>query len=335
MNAGVREQRIVTIRPAHDAPVSKGHLCVKGRYAFDFVYAADRATSPMICAPDGWKSVSWDEAIAFTAERLAQIVERDGADSVGLLGSARATNEENYLTQKFARVVLGTNNIDCCARVCHAPTAAAMKAILGTGAATNSFDDIEHAQTILVCGCNPTENHPIVGARIKQAARRGAKLIVIDPRRIELAEYADLHLPLRPGTNVLLLNAMASAIVEEGLFDGQFVGERVGEWEDFKEFIRAYAPEQIAGVCGVDAKLIREAARLYATAKPALSVHGLGLTEHSQGTEDVMCLVNLALLTGNIGKPGAGVNPLRGQNNVQGAWQPDRLRLHRRRQRTI
>ncbi|MCG3159127.1 MAG: Nitrate reductase [Acidobacteria bacterium] len=319
MNVGVREQRIVTIRPALDAPVSKGHLCVKGRYAFDFVYAADRATSPMIRAPEGWKSVSWDEAIAFTAEKLAQIVERDGADSVGLLGSARATNEENYLTQKFARVALGTNNVDCCARVCHAPTAAAMKAILGTGAATNSFDDIEQARTILVCGCNPTENHPIVGARIKQAARRGAKLIVSDPRRIELAEYADLHLPLRPGTNALLLNALASAIVEEGLFDEQFVGERVGEWEDFKEFIRAYAPEQIAGLCGVEAKLIREAARLYATAKPALSVHGLGMTEHSQGTEGVMCLVNLALLTGNIGKPGAGVNPLRGQNNVQGS----------------
>jgi formate dehydrogenase major subunit len=319
LNVGTRDERIVTIRPVMDAPVSKGHLCVKGRYAYDFVYAADRVTTPMIRVDGLWKNVTWDEAITFTAEKLKSVSEKHGPDSVGVLGSARATNEENYLAQKFARLVVGTNNVDCCARVCHAPTAAAMKLMLGTGAATNSFDDIEQARTILVCGCNPTENHPIIGARIKQAAIKGARLIVIDPRRIELCDYADLHLPLRPGTNVPLLNAMACAVIEENLCDEKFVRERVNELEAFREFIQQYAPEKVAEACGVDAALIRQAARLYATSKPALSVHGLGMTEHTQGTEGVMALVNLALLAGNIGRAGAGVNPLRGQNNVQGS----------------
>lgn len=319
MNVGTREGRIVEIKPAHDAPVNKGHLCVKGRYSYEFVYADDRITSPMIRENGEWRNVSWDEAIRFTAERLRQIVAEHGPDSVGVLGSARATNEENYLAQKFARVALGTNNVDCCARVCHGPTAAAMKLTLGTGAATNSYDDIERAQVILLCGANATENHPIVGARIKQAALRGAKLIVIDPRNIELAQYADIHLSLRPGTNVPLLNAMACAILEEGLCDETFLADRVTDIEEFREFTKQYAPEKVAELCGVEAQQIRQAARLYATTKPAMCVHGLGMTEHTQGTDGVMCLVNLALLTGNIGKPGAGINPLRGQNNVQGS----------------
>ena len=313
MNVGTRAGRIVQIKPASDAPVNKGHLCVKGRYSYEFIYAHDRATTPMIREGGKWRCVSWDEVVAFSAERLRQIVAQYGADSVGVLGSARATNEENYLTQKFARVALGTNNVDCCARVCHAPTAAAMKLTFGTGAATNSFDDIEQARAILVCGSNATENHPIIGARIKQAALRGVKLIVIDPRRIELAEYADAHLALRPGTNVPLLNAMAHTIIEEGLCDDGFLTERVAGIDEFQDFIAASAPEKVADLCGVPAQEIRRAARLYATTRPALCVHGLGMTEHVQGTEGVMCLLNLALLTGNIGKPGAGINPLRGQ----------------------
>jgi formate dehydrogenase major subunit len=292
---------------------------VKGGYAFDFVYADDRITEPMIRESGGWKQVSWDEAISFTAESLQHIIQRYGPDSLGVLGSARATNEENYLTQKFARIVAGTNNVDCCARVCHAPTAAAMKMMLGTGAATNSFSDIEQARTILICGANPTENHPIVGARIKQAVIDGARLIVIDPRKIELAEYSDWHLELRPGTNVPLLNSMACAIVEERLYDEPFVNERVSEWEEFREFIKQWSPERVASICGVEAGLIRKAVRAYAMEKPAMCIHGLGVTEHTQGTEGVMCLVNLALLTGNMGRRGAGINPLRGQNNVQGA----------------
>lgn len=319
MNVGTREGRIVQVKPALDAPVSKGHLCVKGRYAFGFAHAADRMTEPMIREGREWRKVSWPEAIECVATNFRRIVEETGPDSLGVLGSARGTNEENYLAQKFARVALGTNNVDCCARVCHAPTAAGMKQTLGTGAATNSFDDIEHAAAFLVCGCNPTENHPIVGARIKQAVLRGAKLIVIDPREIELTRHADVHLQLRPGTNVPLLHALAHVIVTGGLADELALRERVTDFEAYREFIAAWTPERAADITGVPAGLIRRAARLYATHQPAMCFHGLGMTEHVQGTEGVMCLVNLALLTGSFGKPGSGVNPLRGQNNVQGA----------------
>ncbi len=319
MSVGTRDGRLVAVMPLDDAPVSKGHLCVKGRYAFEFVSAPDRVTEPMIRRDRTWSTLSWPEAIAFVADGFRRLLERDGPASVGVLGSARATNEENYLAQKFARVVLRSNNVDCCARVCHAPSAAALKDMLGTGAATNSFDDIEHARTILVCGANPTENHPVVGARIKQAALRGARLIVIDPRRIELAAYADCHLAPRPGSNLPVLNALAHTIVEEDLVNRDFLSDRVDNVDAFREFVKDWTPERASDLSGVDPALIRHAARLYASEKPAMSVHGLGLTEHVQGTENVMALVNLALLTGNIGQPGTGVNPLRGQNNVQGA----------------
>jgi len=319
MDVGTSKNRIVSIKPLLDAPVNLGHLCVKGRYAFDFVSAPDRIMKPMIRKEDQWQQVTWDDVISFTAESLQRISEQYGPDSIAVLGSARGTNEENYLAQKFARVVIGTNNVDCCARVCHTPTAAAMKLMLGTGAATNSYNDIEKARTILVCGANATENHPIVGARIKQAALRGANLIIIDPRRIELTQYAAIHLQPRPGTNIPLLNAMACTIVEEQLFDRQFATGRVAEWDKFCHFIKQFSPEKVEADSGVKADLIRKAARLYASAKPSMCFHGLGVTEHTQGTEGVMCLVNLALLTGDIGKPGTGINPLRGQNNVQGA----------------
>ena len=319
MDVGTHDDRIVAVKPVVDAPVSKGHLCVKGRYAFEFVHAMDRVTEPMIRTRRGWTVVSWERAVAFTAHRLRRIIRRHGPDAVGILGSARATNEENYLAQKLARAVVGTHNVDCCARVCHAPSAAALKSSLGAGLATNSFDDIERARTILVCGANPTENHPVVGARIKQAVRKGAHLIVVDPRRIELTDDCDVHLALRPGTNVALLNALAHVIVTEDLVDANFVESRVAGFETFSRSIAAWTPERAASICGVDADSIRQAARLYATAAPAMSVHGLGLTEHVQGTDGVAALVNLALLTGNVGRAGAGVNPLRGQNNVQGA----------------
>lgn len=275
---------------------------------------------PMIRSSEGrWQQVSWQEAISFTAERLRRVIDKYGPDAVAVLGSARATNEENYLLQKFARVVLGTNNVDCCARVCHAPSATALSEALGSGAATNSFADIERARTILIVGCNPTENHPIVGARIRQAARRGANLIVIDPRATELAAQATLHLAARPGTTIPLLNAMALTIVEDGLWDREWVEARCESFAEFAEFVRKWRPEDVAELCGIEAAQIRAAARLYATARPAMSFHGLGVTEHTQGTEAVTCLVNLALLTGNVGRAGCGVNPLRGQNNVQGA----------------
>ena len=318
IHVATRQGRVASVRPVLDAPVNKGHLCVKGRYGWEFVDAPDRITTPMLRDGDQWQHVTWDRAVKFVAERLRKIIDKSGPDAIGVLGSARATNEENYIAQKFARIVIGTNNVDCCARVCHAPTAAGMKLMLGTGAATNSFDDIEQAHTILVCGANPRENHPIVGDRIVQATQRGAQLIVIDPRQIELTRHATLHLQLRPGTNIPLLNAMAHTIMEEGLYDAT-AADHVENWEAMRQLLADFSPAEVASVCGVDAELVRQAARLYATCKPAMCFHGLGITEHVQGTEGVMCLVNLALITGNIGRPGAGVNPLRGQNNVQGA----------------
>ncbi len=319
LELGTCDARIVAARPAADAQVNKGHLCVKGRYAFDFNASSDRVTRPMRRIEGVWHEVSWKDVITFIAAELDRIRCRDGADSLGVLGSARASNEDNYIAQKFARQVLGTNNIDSCARVCHTPTAAAMKSMLGAGAATNAFDDIERAGLILVCGANPTENHPIIGERIRQAVRRGARLIVIDPRRIELAAIADLHLALRLGGNIPLLNAMAQVIVSEGLYDAGFVAARTEGFAELVAHLSDWTPERAAPLCGIEAELIRQAARLYATTRPALMVHGLGMTEQVQGVESVMALVNLALLTGNIGRPGAGVNPLRGQNNVQGA----------------
>jgi formate dehydrogenase major subunit len=320
MNVGVCDDHVVQVKPVMDAPVNYGHLCVKGRYAFDFIDADDRVTEPMIRENGEWRVVSWEEAIAHAAQQLKAIDSEFGRDSIAVLGSARATNEENYLAQKFTRVVLGTNNVDCCARVCHTPSAAAMKIMIGTGAMTNSFNDIERAKTIILCGANPTENHPIPGARIKQAVlKNGTKLIVIDPRKTELTRYADVHLQLRPGTNILMFNALAYTIIDEGLTDPEFIRTRVTEFDEFREFVADYSPEAVAERCGVDAALIRQAARIYATNTPSMAMHGLGMTEHLQGTEGVMSIVNLALLTGNIGKHGAGVNPLRGQNNVQGS----------------
>ncbi|HTW34583.1 MAG TPA: formate dehydrogenase subunit alpha [Rhizomicrobium sp.] len=320
LEAVVSDGRLVEARPVLDAPVSKGHLCVKGRYAFGYVHASDRQTRPLLRERGKWVPTSWDGALDRCAGALQRIVARYGPDSVGVLGSARATNEENYLAQKFARVVLGTNNVDCCGRVCHTPSAAALKSMLGAGAATNSFDDIERAAAIFVCGANPLENHPVVGARIRQQVlRHGTALVVADPRRTEIARAATLHLALRPGTNIPLLNAMAHVIIAENLADGDFLQRRVADFERFAASVASWSPERAAGICEVPADDIRAAARLYATRRPAMTFHGLGLTEHLQGTEGVMALINLALLTGNLGKPGTGVNPLRGQNNVQGA----------------
>lgn len=319
LEAGTQNGKLIACRPAPNAAVNRGHLCVKGRYAFGYVHAGDRVTEPMIREGGAWRKTTWDNALDFVANRIKKAVDSHGPDCLGFLGSARATNEENYLMQKLARVAVGTNNIDCCARVCHTPSAAALKAMLGTGAATNSFDDIEAASLIFVAGANPTECHPIVGDRIRQAKLNGAKLIVADPRKTDLARIADVHLPVKPGGNVPLFNAMACTLIEEGLVDADFIADRVAEWDEFHDFIRTQTPEAVEHLCGVNAPLIRKAARLYATHKPAFSCHGLGLTEHVQGTEGVMCLINLALLTGNLGKPGTGVNPLRGQNNVQGA----------------
>jgi formate dehydrogenase major subunit len=273
----------------------------------------------MIKRDDKWEIVSWRETIEYCAQKLKSILQQHGPDNIGIIGSARATNEDNYLVQKFARAVIGTNNVENCARVCHQPTAKAMSMVLGTGAATNSFDDIEQARTILIAGANTTESHPIVGARIKQMVLKGANLIIIDPRKTELAGYAKYHIQLKAGTNIPLLNAMANVIIEENLYDKDFINNRTEGWELFKEFIKEWTPERSAKICQIHPRIIREAARLYAARSPSMCFHGLGLTEHTQGTENVIALLNLALITGNMGIPGSGINPLRGQNNVQGA----------------
>jgi formate dehydrogenase major subunit len=319
LDVGEKAGRVVQALPALDSPVNKGHACVKGRYAFGFLTAEDRLRTPLLRKHGVLCEVSYEEAIAYVADHLARVLRQHGPGGAGMLGSARATNEENYVAQKFARIVLGTNNVDCCARVCHAPTAVAMAALFGTGAATNAYDDIEQAQVIMVCGANATENHPVVGARIRMAKRRGAKLIVVDPRRTELAAEADVHLALRPGANVLVFHAMAHVIVRDHLKDAAFVAARTRDFDAYVRCLEPYAPERVASAAGVSADQLERAARLYASHKPGMLLHGLGMTEQAQGTEGVEALGNLALLTGNVGVPGAGVNPLRGQNNVQGA----------------
>ena len=316
LELGVKEGRISEVRPTLDAPVNRGHLCVKGRYGFGFGEAPERITEPMVRRDGQWVEVSWGVALAAAAEALSR-----QAGKAGVLASSRATNEENYLAQKFARVALRTHNVDCCARVCHAPSAAGLALAFGTGAATNSYADVECAGLFLVVGANPTENHPIVGARIRQRVRAGVPLIVIDPRRTELAAIAEIHLAPQPGTNLPLLLAMARVILDEGLADATFLQTRTEGLEGFVPSVQAWPPERAAQVCGISAEAIRRAARRYATVKPAMCFHGLGVTEHVQGTDGVTALAQLALLTGNVGLAGAGVNPLRGQNNVQGSAQ--------------
>lgn len=310
----VDADRVAYIDGAHDAVVNRGHLCVKGRYAHAFARHRERLTAPLIRRNGKLEPASWNEAIALVAGELLRL----RGFSAGL-SSSRCTNEENYLFQKWFRAGLGTNNVDCCARVCHAPSAAGMRESFGTGAATNSFADIEQAGLLLIVGANATAAHPIVGARIKQAALCGAALIVIDPRRTELAAMADLHLQVRPGANVPLFNALACAIVEAGLINGTFIAERAEGWQEYERFIRRQTPESLEALTGVSAALVRAAARLYATARRPMMFHGLGVTEHYQGSEAVSLLCNLAILTGALGRAGVGVNPLRGQNNVQGA----------------
>lgn len=321
LEVSVKNNEVLSIHAPWDAETNAGHTCLKGRYAFKFYRHPDRLRSPLIRneKTGEFEKASWDEAYSYIANKLQDIRKKHGPDSIGGISSSRCTNEENYLMQKFIRAVMGTNNIDCCARVCHSPTAWGMQQSFGTGAATNSIADLEFTDCIIVTGANPTSAHPVTGAKIKQQAMKGKTLIVIDPVKTELAKLAHYHLQLRPGTNVAMLNTLLYFIVQEGLVDEAFVKARCEGYEEFVQQIKKLDVDEMCAITGVDKDLARRAAIAYASAPNAMSFHGLGVTEHSQGSKTVMLIANLAMLTGNIGRPGVGVNPLRGQNNVQGS----------------
>ena len=307
------------IQGSPDTVTNRGHTCLKGRYAFEFYNHPDRLRSPIVRKNGILKEVSWDEAYEFTAKRFREIRDKYGPDALAGISSARCTNEENYLMQKFFRIVIGTNNIDGCARVCHAPTAMGMQWAFGAGAATNSIDDMYRTGCMLVIGANPVDAHPVTGARIKSVTESGVPLIVIDPLRIGLARVAKHHLQINPGTNVAVLNLFAYYLLKEGLVDEDFIDSRTDGWEDFKDHLEALDGDEQERICGVDREQVRAAAIDYGSASAAMEFHGLGVTEHWQATKAITLISNIAMMTGNIGRPGTGVNPLRGQNNVQGA----------------
>jgi formate dehydrogenase major subunit len=327
--AEMKGEEVVRMVPNKDGGANHGHSCVKGRFAIGYATHSDRITKPMIRAKisDPWREVSWQEAIAYAASEMKRIQEKYGRDSIGGITSSRCTNEETYLVQKLVRAGFGNNNVDTCARVCHSPTGYGLKQTLGESAGTQNFDSVMKADVILVIGANPTDGHPVFASQMKRRLREGAHLIVADPRRIDLVRTphiaADYHLKLRPGTNVALVNSLAHVIVTEGLVKEDFVRARC-ETEAFDKW-RAFvtearnSPEAMELVTGVPAADVRGAARLYATGGNGAIYYGLGVTEHSQGSTMVMGIANLAMATGNIGHEGVGVNPLRGQNNVQGA----------------
>jgi formate dehydrogenase major subunit len=327
--AEMQGDQVVRMVPYKDGGANEGHSCVKGRFAWGYATHKDRVLKPLIREriTDPWREVDWDEAIAFTAERFQAIQEKHGRSAIGGITSSRCTNEEVFVIQKMVRAAFRNNNVDTCARVCHSPTGYGLKQTFGTSAGTQHFKSVEKADVIIVIGANPTDAHPVFASRMKRRLRQGARLIVIDPRRIDLVRMPHVqaahHLQLRPGTNVAVINALAHVIVTEGLVDRAFVEERC-EGEDFErwaEFISEArnSPEALEEVTGVPAAEVRAAARLYATAGNGAIYYGLGVTEHSQGSTMVMGMANLAMATGNIGREGVGVNPLRGQNNVQGS----------------
>jgi len=316
----VRDNRVVKVTGEPGLGVSGGMLCVKGRFGFDFIDSPERLTQPLIRRDGELQPAGWDEALAYTAERLTGIKAEFGPDAIGGLSSAKCTNEENFIMQKFMRAVVGTNNVDHCARLCHASTVAGLARAFGSGAMTNSIDDFDVADAIFVIGSNTTECHPIIGAAIKRAVQqRNVPLIVADPRNIELVEYADVHLRQKSGTDVALVNAMMHVIIKEGRQDEAYIAERTEGFDDVRAAVEDYTPELAEKITGVLAGDIVRAARLYASVPAASIVYSMGITQHTTGTDNVLSLANLAMLTGNVGKPGAGVNPLRGQNNVQGA----------------
>jgi formate dehydrogenase alpha subunit len=316
----VRDNEIHRVTGVERALPNEGSLCVKGRFGFEFVSSPERLKTPLVRENGALREASWDEALEMCATGLKSAIDGHGPDSVGVLSSARATNEENYLVQKFARAVLGTNNIDHCARLCHSSTVSGLGQVFGSGAMTNSIADIEKADVILVTGSNTTESHPVLSIRVKRAVtQRGARLIVVDPRRIPLVDFAHVWLRQNLGTDIAWINAMMQVIIEEGLFDQDFVTRRTLGFEELKEAVSETTPEAVQEFTGIEPEDLRAAARLFARAGSASILYTMGITQHVCGTDNVKSLANLAMLCGHIGREGAGVNPLRGQNNVQGA----------------
>jgi formate dehydrogenase major subunit len=327
--AEMRGEEVVRMVPYKDGKANRGHSCVKGRFAWGYATHKERILNPMIRKniSDPWQEVSWDEALSHAASEFKRIQAKYGRTSIGGITSSRCTNEETFLVQKLIRAGFGNNNVDTCARVCHSPTGYGLSSTFGTSAGTQDFDSVEDMDVGILIGANPTDAHPVFASRMKKRLREGAKLIVIDPRKIDLVRNphveASYHLPVRPGTNVAVVTALAHVIVTEGLANEQFIRERCdwSEYEDWAAFVsdNRHSPEATAIVTGIDPRQLREAARLFATGGNGAIFYGLGVTEHSQGSTTVMGIANLAMVTGNIGRPGVGVNPLRGQNNVQGS----------------
>jgi len=318
----VKDGRMVKITTAREgAPVpNRGSLCIKGRFGHDFVHHPERLTVPLIRKDGELREASWDEAIGYVAGKLAAVKQAHGVDAIAGLASARCTNEENYLFQKFMRAVIGTNNVDHCARLCHASTVAGLATSFGSGAMTNSIADLGQSDCFLITGSNTTETHPVIGTIVKRAVtQRGARLILADPRNIELAKFATVHLHQRPGTDIAWINGMLRVIITEGLLNQAFIDERTENFAAVKEAVQKYTPEYVESVSGIPKDDLITAARLYAQAGAAAIIYSMGITQHTTGTDAVKSLGNLAMATGNIGRPGTGVNPLRGQNNVQGA----------------
>ncbi|CAM8349175.1 COG3383 Uncharacterized anaerobic dehydrogenase [Candidatus Methylopumilus planktonicus] len=329
-HAEMKGEEVVRMTPNKDGGANHGHSCVKGRFAWGYATHKDRITTPMIrkSIHDPWEKVTWDVAINYAASEIQRIQKKYGRDSVGAISSSRCTNEEVYVVQKLVRAALGNNNVDTCARVCHSPTGYGLKQTLGESAGTQNFDSVMHSDVIMIIGANPTDGHPVFASQMKRRLREGAKLIIVDPRAIDLVDNsphikADYHLKLKPGSNVAIVNALAHVIVTEKLMDDSFIKARCEDdaFKSWKNFITKpeNSPEAMSAFTGVDAKDVRAAAKLFAKGGNAAIYYGLGVTEHSQGSTMVMGIANLAMLTGNIGREGVGVNPLRGQNNVQGA----------------
>jgi len=314
-----QDGQLVDVVPCKTHPISQGKLCVLGRNASRFVTHQDRLTTPLLRKGDEFVPIGWDEAYRRVAEGLLSVKNSHGPDALGVFSSAKCTNEENYLVMKLARGVLGTNNVDHCARLCHSSTVAGLAAAFGSGAMTNSVPELEQADCILVTGSNTTSQHPMIASRMIRAKELGAKLIVIDPRKIPLTEYSDLFLQLKPGTNVAMFNGLLNIIIDKGLADESFIAERTEGFDELREKVKEYPPAKVAEITGVAPELLEQAAELYGRSKNAMICYAMGITQHVTGTDSVKSVANLAMATGSIGRPATGVNPLRGQNNVQGA----------------